>query len=113
MNYYNQIKDNLIKCEIYDRAKDYLKDRNRVNVYFEIGKLVSEVGKKYNERNLRYMRQFFEIFTKIKWNPASSKWSWSHYRELLIVKDICEKNNRYVIEYCSDQRIFSREYELI
>lgn len=26
---------------------------------------------------------------------------------------ICRKNNRYVIEYCSDKRIFSREYELI
>ena len=82
MNYYNQIKESLIKCEIYDRAKDYLKDRNKVNVYFEIGRLLSEagkeygkniikqyseklmieVGKKYNERNLRYMRQFYELF---------------------------------------------------
>ena len=26
---------------------------------------------------------------------------------------ICRKNNKYVIEYCSDNRIISREYELI
>ena len=26
---------------------------------------------------------------------------------------ICKKNNQYVIEYCSDKRILSREYELI
>ena len=26
---------------------------------------------------------------------------------------ICKKNNKYVIEYCSDKRIISREYELI
>ena len=26
---------------------------------------------------------------------------------------ICKKENRYVIEYCSDDRIISREYELI
>ena len=26
---------------------------------------------------------------------------------------ICKKNNDYVIEYCSDERIFAREYELI
>lgn len=26
---------------------------------------------------------------------------------------ICKKNNKYVIEYCSDNRIISREYELI
>ena len=26
---------------------------------------------------------------------------------------ICKKNNKYVIEYCSDKRIISREYELV
>ena len=26
---------------------------------------------------------------------------------------ICKKENRYVIEYCSDDRILAREYELI
>ena len=35
MNYYNEIKENLLKSEIYDSIKDYSKDRNKVNVYFE------------------------------------------------------------------------------
>ena len=48
MNYYNEIKEKLIKSEIYDRAKDYSKDRHKVSVYFETGKLLSEAGKKYN-----------------------------------------------------------------
>ena len=26
---------------------------------------------------------------------------------------ICKKENKYVIEYCSDDRIISREYELV
>ena len=26
---------------------------------------------------------------------------------------ICKKNNKYIIEYCSDKRIISKEYELI
>ena len=26
---------------------------------------------------------------------------------------ICRKNNKYVIEYCSDTRIIAREYELL
>ena len=122
MNYYNEIKEKLIRSEIYDKAKDYSKDRHKVSVYFEIGKLLSEagkeygkniikqyseklvieVGKKYNERNLRYMRQFYEIFSSIKWNPVGAKLNWSHFRELLIVKEInaimyyiniCETNN--------------------
>ena len=26
---------------------------------------------------------------------------------------ICKKNNKYVIEYCSDKRVIARNYELI
>ena len=26
---------------------------------------------------------------------------------------ICRKNNKYVIEYCSDDRIIAKEYELV
>ena len=122
MNYYNEIKEKLIKSEIYDRAKDYLKDRHKVSVYFETGKLLSEagkeygkniikqysknlmleVGKKYNERTLYGMRKFYEVFSNEKLNPLGSKLSWSHYRELITIKNIdeiiyyifiCEKNN--------------------
>ena len=46
-----------------------------------------EVGKQYNERNLRYMRQFYELFSSINWNPLGSNLSWSHYRELLKLKN--------------------------
>ena len=35
----------------------------------------------------------------------------SHDKTIVII--ICRKNNKYVIEYCSDNRIISREYELI
>ena len=37
MNYYTQIKDKLLECEIYDKAKDYAKDINKVKVYYETG----------------------------------------------------------------------------
>ena len=122
MNYYDEIKKQLIKSEIYDRVKDYSKDRHKVKVYFEIGKLLSEagkeygkniikqyseklvveVGKKYKVSNLYKMRKFYEIFSDEKLYPVGTKLSWSHYRELLKIKnvdeiiyyiDICEKNN--------------------
>ena len=137
MNYYNEIKEILLKSEIYDQIKDYSKDRNKVKVYFETGKLLSEagkhygkniikqyseklvieIGKKYNERNLRYMRQFYEIFSNQKLNPVGSKLSWSHYRELLTLKNvdeiiyylnICEKNN--LSKRQLQERIKSNEY---
>ena len=138
MKYYNVIKEKILESEIYDKAHDYAKDRNKVKAYYEIGqllnaagkdygkniikqyseKLMLEVGKKYNERNLRYMRKFYEVFSNIKWNPMGSKLSWSHFRELLIVKnidaimyyiDICEKNN--LTRRQLQERIKSKEYD--
>ena len=77
--YYISIKDKLLKSEIYDKARDYAKDRNKVKVYYETGELLSkagkhygkniikqyseklmiEVGKKYNYRTLYRMRKFY------------------------------------------------------
>ena len=53
MNYYSEIKDKLIKSEIYDRVKDYSKDRHKVSVYFEIGELLSKAGKKYGKNIIK------------------------------------------------------------
>ena len=35
----------------------------------------------------------------------------SHDKTIGII--ICKKDNRYIVEYCSDKRIISREYNLI
>lgn len=107
MNYYNEIKNKIIDNEIYEKIKDYSKDRHRVITYFEIGKLLSEagskygdniieeyskkltieVGKKYNSRTLRRIRQFYSTFQNEKWSPLATKLTWSHYVELLPIKD--------------------------
>ena len=39
MNYYEEIKNKIIDNEIYSKVKDYSKERNIVNTYFEIGRL--------------------------------------------------------------------------
>lgn len=53
-------------------------------------KLTAEFGKGYNERNLRYMRQFFLTFPK--WNALRSELSWTHYRLLMRVEDENARN---------------------
>ena len=108
MNYYNQIKEQLIEDEIYQKVKDYSKEQHRVKTYYEIGKLLSEAGKhygdniigeyskrlelevnkKYSERNLRYIRKFYETFSNQKWKPLVSKLCWSHIVILLPLNDI-------------------------
>ena len=107
MNYYNEIKNKLIDNEIYNKVKDYSKERNKVITYFEIGKLLHEagtvygediigkyskklmieVGKKYNRSTLFRMKQFYIIFSDEKVAPLVQQLSWSHYTELLPLKD--------------------------
>jgi len=127
MNYYNEIKDRLIKSEIFERVKDYSKDRNKVKTYFEIGELLSkagkeygkniikqysekliiEVGKKYNLTTLYKMRKFYEIFNNEKLSSLRTKLTWSHYRELMRLKNIDEIS--YYIEICEKNRLTYRQ----
>jgi len=48
-------------------------------------RLTVEFGKGFDERNLRHMRAFFQIFPI--WNALRSELSWTHYRLLLQVED--------------------------
>ena len=130
MNYYNEIKNKLIDNEIYIKVKDYSKEKNRVKTYFEIGKLLSEagrkygesiiekysqklileVGKKYNKRTLFRMRQFYLVFSNKKVSPLGTQLSWSHCRALLSVKDYDKIN--YYINLAIGQNLSKRELEL-
>ena len=107
MNYYNEIKNKIIENEIYSKAKDYSKEKHKVITYYEIGrllkeagtkygddiigkyskKLMNEIGTKYNKRILFRMRQFYIIFSNEKVSTLSTQLSWSHYTELLSIKD--------------------------
>ena len=48
-------------------------------------KLTHDFGKGFNQRNLRYMRQFYITFPI--WQSVSAKLSWTHYIILLKVSD--------------------------
>ena len=127
MNYYNEIKNKLIDNEVYKRVKDYSKERNTVITYFEIGrllaiaggkygegiikkyseKLVNELEKKYNVRTLRRIRQFYLVIGDKIWSPVATNLTWSHYSELLPLKDINEIN--YYIKITSEQCLSKRK----
>ena len=131
MNYYNEIKNKLIDNEIYSKVKDYSKERHKVNTYYEIGRLLSEagskygediigeyskklmveVGKKYNSRTLRSMRQFYNTFNDEIWKPVVSKLSWTNCLLLLPLKD---KNKiLYYANKCIDNNLSKRQFQLI
>ena len=136
MNYYNEIKNELVNNEINKKVKNYLVNRSDLNTYYNVGKMLSEAGKHYGEgiikeyskrltielgkgygiSNLKRMRQFY-IFIK-KGATLSHQLTWSHYSELIPINDIAKIN--YYINMSSNQnlsirklrdRIKSNEYE--
>ena len=106
MNYYDNIKNKLIDNEIYKKVKDYSKNKSDLDTYYEVGKLlvsagkhygegiikqysiklIREVDKKYNTTLLKRIRQFYLLIEKGA--PVARQLSWSHYQELIPVKDI-------------------------
>ena len=132
MNYYNEIKKELIDNEVYKKIKDYSKNKHELERYYNVGKLlveaqggearakygdglikeyserlILEVGQKYNERTLRRIRQFYILFKNEKWSTVSTKLSWSHYVELLTINNVNEVN--YYIEMIETQNLSVRE----
>ena len=132
MNYYNEIKEQLINNEVYKRVKDYSKNRNELKTYYNVGKLiieaqggetrakygdsiikefskklVVEVGKKYNERTLRRIRQFYLFFKDENWSPMATKLTWSHYCEMLVLKDM--NAIKYYFDICNMYNLSKRE----
>ncbi len=49
MNYYNEIKTEILNNEITKRVKDYSKNKSDLTTYYNVGKLLSEAGKHYGE----------------------------------------------------------------
>ncbi len=80
-------------------------------------KLTAEFGEGYDERNLRYMRQFF-IFFPIRNavssksplpNSVSTELSWTHYRHLLKVED--EKARQWYMKEAISENWSTRALE--
>ena len=104
MNYYNEIKEQILNNEITKRVKDYSKNKSDLTTYYNVGKLLSEAGKHYGEgiikeysekltkefgkgyglSNLKNMRKFY-FFTKSQ--PPVDQLSWTHYLLLMPLKN--------------------------
>ena len=125
MNYYNEIKTELINNEITKRVKDYSKNRSDLNTYYNVGKLLSEAGKHYGEgiikeyskrltsefgkgytfTSLTRMKKFYNLIEKLA--TVSQHLSYGHYVELLPYSDIDKIN--YYIKITEEEKLSVRE----
>ena len=110
MNYYNEVKNELINNEITKKVKDYSKNRSDLSTYYNVGKLLSEagkhygegiikeyskkltseLGKNYSETTLKYYRLFYNFAIG---HSLSDQLSYTHYRVIMQLK------NSYAIDY--------------
>ena len=49
MNYYNEIKNELINNEINKKVKNYSINKSDLNTYYNVGKMLSDASKCYGE----------------------------------------------------------------
>ena len=127
MNYYDEIKNELINNEITKKIKDYSKNKSDLTTYYNVGKLLAEAGKHYgegiikvysdrlsSELNIKYsvrtlykIIKYFNYMNKQKVPTVSAKLSWSHYDELLKLTD--ENIINYYIKISEEQNLSVRE----
>ena len=97
----NEVKSNLAneinKSIVYvywNIGKIIVSNENKYNNRLEYGKevlkglsdeLTKYLGKGYSVSNLKYMRMFYKAYPTF--NEINEKLSWSHYCELMIIKD--------------------------
>ena len=128
MNYYNEIKKELVDNEINKRVKDYTKNRYELQKYYNVGKLLleagnnygegiikeyavrltKELGKKYSTRYLFDIRKLY-IFSKV--HPLGAQLTMSHYRLLFPLKNNQEID--YYINQVIQRNLGKRELESI
>ena len=135
MNYYNEIKQELINNEVNKKIKQYSINKSDLTTYYNVGKMLSEagkhygegvireysiklskeLGKKYSYRTLNYMIKFYN-FQKMQ--SLTANLSWGHWIELLSIKDVneiiyytktCEVNSLTTRQL--REKIKSKEYE--
>ena len=127
MNYYNEIKNELINNEINRSVKNYSINRSDLNSYYNVGKILSEAGKNYGEgiikeysQKLKYdlnknysvrllyrMMKYYNFVSEGKLPTLSAKLSWSHYDEILRFNDI--NKIAYYIKICEQQNLSIRQ----
>ena len=106
MNYYNEIKNELINNDINRKVKNYSINRSDLNTYYNVGKMLLEAGKNYGEgiikeyskrltndlgkgytfTALTRMRKLFILLEKLA--TVSQQLTYGHYVELLPYEDI-------------------------
>ena len=128
MNYYNEIKKELLDNEINKKVKDYSKNKYEIQKYYNVGKLLFEAGNSYGEGiikeyslklmkdigkkySVRYLFDIRKLYLFAKVHPLGAQLTMSHYRLLFPLSDDNEID--YYINQIIKRSLSKRELEAI
>lgn len=104
MNYYNEIKNELVDNEINKKIKDYGKNKYELQKYYNVGKLLVEAGNQYGESIIKEysnrltkelgskysVRYLFDIRKLYQLHQLGAQLTMSHCQILFLLKDDIE-----------------------
>ena len=128
MNYYNEIKEELLDNEINKKVKDYSKNKYEIQKYYNVGKLLLEAGNSYGEGiikeysikltkeigkkySVRYLFDIRKLYLFSKMHPVGAQLTMSHYRLLFPLTDDNEIN--YYIDQIIKRNLSKRQLKEI
>lgn len=128
MNYYNEIKKELLDNEINKKVKDYSKNKYEIQKYYNVGKLLFEAGNSYGEGiikeyslklmkdigkkySVRYLFDIRKLYLFAKVHPLGAQLTMSHYRLLFPLSDDNEIN--YYVNQIIKRNLSKRQLEEI
>ena len=127
-NYDNNISEKLLQKLILENITSFMKELG-TGFSFIDNEYKIKIGDRYNYIDLLLYNFKFKCFvvielkvTEINSNHTGQIQNYMNYidKNIKSIDDnktvgiiICKKNNQYVIDFCSDNRIIAREYELV
>ena len=127
-NKYTEISEKVLQQIILEDIKNYMQELG-TGFCFISNEYPIKIGNNYNYIDLLLYNIDFNCYvvvelkvTKLKKEHIGQIEIYMNYIDKNLKKSnqdktigiiICKKDNEYIIEYCSDKRIISREFELI
>ena len=124
---YEEISEKVLKNLILEDMSNFLKELGDGFCYID-NEYKIKVGDRYNYIDLLLFNYIYNAFVVVELKVIELKYSHigqiTHYmnyidknvktlnQEKTIGIIICKKDNKFVMEYCSDPRVFSKEYQL-
>ena len=128
INNYNEISEKVLQKIILEDVSSFMKELGN-NFSFIDSEYKIKLGDRYNYIDLLLFNIEFNCYVVVELKVTELKKE--HIGQIQVYMNyidnnlkrinqdktigiiICRKDNKYVIEYCSDERIIAREYELV